>query len=441
MILYYSTRQTNPKPEDHTIFPEALRLGLAPDGGLYVPDQIPKFPPEFWENIAGMSVSELGRVLLRPWFEDDLTDVELETLVDDALNFDAPLVKLDERTYVLELFHGPTLAFKDFAARTMGRLMAKLLRKPGETLHVLTAISGDTGAAVADGFFGVEGIQVWVLYPSGKVSPLQEKQFTTLGGNVTALEVDGTFDDCQRLVKHAFVDKKLRKRMNLTSANSINIGRLLPQMVYYARALAQLQEKGLSNKPVFVVPSGNFGNLTAGILALHMGMPAGRFFAATNKNKTFVDFLESGHYEPRPSTPTISNAMDVGNPSNFERILDLFNKDLGSILSAVLADSVDDDETRVTILQTWKDFGYIADPHTAVGLKAWQRRKSEFFDTTIAIVLATAHPAKFADVMPEEVAQHIPDTPALEKLRKRTKQAIPMAADFEAFRKILLQHA
>lgn len=437
MILYRSTRQPNAKPEEHTIFPEALRLGLAPDGGLYIPDQVPGYTPEFWQNIAGMSVSELGRILLLPWLEDDLSDDIFEPLINDALNFDAPLVRLSEYTYVLELFHGPTLAFKDFAARTMGRLMAQLLRKPGETLHVLTATSGDTGAAVADGFFGVEGIHVWVLYPSGKVSALQEKQFTTLGGNVTALEVDGTFDDCQRLVKQAFSDEALRARMNLTSANSINIGRLLPQMVYYARAVAQLQEQGIGEPPVFIVPSGNFGNLTAGVLAFLMGMPVGGYVAATNQNKTFVDFIETGRYEPRPSIRTISNAMDVGDPSNFERIFDLCGRDHKSIKAGILAEFVDDDDTRACILQTWKEFGYIADPHTAVGLKAWERKRSDFIEDTTGVVLATAHPAKFGDVMPDEVAKHITLPHALEKLQSRTKKSTAMPASFEAFRELL----
>jgi threonine synthase len=425
-------------------FPEALRRGLAPDGGLYMPDHIPEIPAGFWQRLRRepMTNAEIGKVLLRPWLGEFLSDSAFEALIDDALNFEAPLVDLNDelQTQVLELFHGPTLAFKDFAARTMGRLMAQLLREEGQQLHVLTATSGDTGAAVADGFFGVEGITVWVLYPSGKVSALQEKQFTTLGGNVRALEIDGTFDDCQRLVKQAFVDEKLRAKMRLTSANSINIGRLLPQMVYYVRALSQLFEgqPGAAD-PVFIVPSGNFGNLTAGLLAAETGMPAHHFVAATNRNRTFYDYIQSGTYRPRASARTISNAMDVGDPSNFTRMLALFGEQHGRIRERITPFWVDDETTTAAVQRVYDRTGYIMDPHTAVGYEAWQRYRSASSGDRPGILLATAHPAKFGDVMPEAIRKRITLPPALEKLHKREKKALHMPADYEAFKAELLK--
>ena len=425
-------------------FPEALRRGLAPDGGLYMPDYIPKIAPEFWQQLRKkpLSNAEIGKILLRPWLGDVLSNQVFETLVEDALNFEAPLVSLNDGldTKVLELFHGPTLAFKDFAARTMGRLMAELLREKGQQLHVLTATSGDTGAAVADGFYGVEGITVWVLYPSGKVSALQEKQFTTLGGNVKALEVDGTFDDCQRLVKQAFVDEHLREQLSLTSANSINIGRLLPQMVYYVRALSQLYTQQPEDAdPVFIVPSGNFGNLTAGLLAAQTGMPAHHFIAATNRNRTFYDYIQSGSYTPRPSERTISNAMDVGDPSNFTRMLALFGEQHGRIRERITPFWIDDDTTTAAVERVFEQTGYVMDPHTAVGYEAWQRYRKASPEHRAGILLATAHPAKFGDVMPEAIRARITLPPALEKLQKREKKALRMPAEYEAFKAELLK--
>lgn len=425
-------------------FPEALRRGLAPDGGLYMPDYIPKIPAAFWQELrtAPLSNAAIGKVLLRPWLAESLPDSVFEAIMEEALNFEAPLISLDDgfETNVLELFHGPTLAFKDFAARTMGRLMAHLLREKGQQLHVLTATSGDTGAAVADGFYGVEGITVWVLYPSGKVSALQEKQFTTLGGNVMALEVEGTFDDCQRLVKQAFVDEQLREERSLTSANSINIGRLLPQMVYYARALSQLYEQqSEAADPVFIVPSGNFGNLTAGLLAAETGMPAHHFIAASNRNRTFYDYIQSGRYTPRPSERTISNAMDVGDPSNFTRMLAIFGEQHGRIRERITPFWVDDETTTAAVERVYDQTGYIMDPHTAVGYEAWQRYRKASSQKQPGILLATAHPAKFGDVMPDAVRHRITLPPALEKLQKREKKSVHIPAEYEAFKAELLK--
>ncbi len=426
-------------------FARALQLGLSPDGGLFFPDHIPQLPKSDSEKLKGASSAETGKVLLWPWLKDNLSREDFDAIISDALNFDAPLKQLGEDTFILELFHGPTLAFKDFAARTMGRLMAAMLRRKGEMLHVLTATSGDTGAAVADGFYGVEGITVWVLYPSGKVSPLQEKQFTTLGGNIRALEVDGTFDDCQRLVKQAFVDDELRAERNLTSANSINIGRLLPQMVYYSLAVSQLREKGFdvdgAQAPVFVVPSGNFGNITAGLFASRMGIPAGHFVAACNQNQTFYDYIQSKKYKPRPSVRTMSNAMDVGDPSNFARIEYLYERDPELVSRSISAFRTDDTVTAETIRSVYKKHGYIMDPHTAVGFDAWKQFKStrKTSLTGPGVVLATAHPAKFGDVMPEEIAGAIEQPEALRRLSGREKKADFIAPEYPVFRAALLK--
>jgi len=442
MIHYTSTRATT---DQRFLFPEALRLGLAPDGGLFMPDSIPRLTQQEIVSLKGLSNAETGKLLLKPWLGSYLEEPALNALIEDALDFPSPLVPLGDNTYILELFHGPTLAFKDFAARTMGRLMAQLLREEGKQLHVLTATSGDTGAAVADGFLGVEGITVWVLYPSGKVSPLQEKQFTTLGNNVKAIEVQGTFDDCQKLVKQAFTDTELRSGMQLTSANSINIGRLLPQMVYYAQAVGQLQEMGFdttdTGKPVFVVPSGNFGNLTAGLLAQQMGIPAHHFVAATNENRTFYDFIKSGTYDARVSVRTISNAMDVGDPSNFDRVYSLLGKSHAQVRTHITPYWIDDKQTGQTITNVYEQYGYIMDPHTAVAYRAW-RQQQQAMNTDPGhpgIILATAHPAKFMEVMPVGVSKHITLPPALEKLKTREKKATFIQADYAAFKAELLK--
>jgi len=416
-------------------FREALSRGLAPDGGLYMPDSIPTLSPQNWNEFKGKDIRTIGKIMLRPWLGEFFSGDDFDQLVEDALNFDAPLVQLKENLYVLELFHGPTLAFKDFAARTMGRLMAALLRDENRELHVLTATSGDTGAAVADGFYDVPGIRVWVLYPSGKVSPLQEKQFTTLGKNITAIEVDGTFDDCQRLVKQAFVDEDLNRKMKLTSANSINIGRLLPQMVYYARAWAQLKDDA---PPLFSVPSGNFGNLTAGLLAQKMGLPAAGFIAGVNSNRTFFDYIQSGTYEPRKSERTISNAMDVGDPSNFERILALYGGQINELRKYIHPYWFSDDETTAGMHEVNDTYGYVMDPHTAVGYLALKKMRRETGDKRTGIVLATAHPAKFLEVIPEEMHQHIEMPDALSKLKDRAKKSVTVSADYDAFREIVL---
>ncbi len=433
-INYYST---NGKSES-VDFRQALGKGLAPDGGLYMPDFIPQLDKKTLEGFRGKTVAEIGKTILEPWFGAFLSKEDFDGLIEDAFNFDAPLKEIESGVFIQELFHGPTFAFKDFAARIMGRLMAKLVRKEGETLHVLTATSGDTGAAVADGFHNVPGIHVWVLYPSGKVSDIQEKQFTTLGGNVTAIEVDGTFDDCQRLVKQAFVDEELNAKMTLTSANSINIGRLLPQMVYYVYAWANLTHSG--KDPVFVVPSGNFGNLTAGLIASKMGLPVRRFIAANNSNKTFHDYLEEGDYKPRPSVRTLSNAMDVGDPSNFFRIFELYGRDIHSIKKSIGSYWFDDDETTRAIEEIYDATGYVMDPHTAVGYlgyKSWIDENPVDSEYPV-VILATAHPAKFADVMPKAVAKAIELPDRFKAIMQKQKVATELKSGFEGFKKLLL---
>ena len=390
---------------------EALRLGPAPDGGLFMPAHIERLPGSFFDTLTGRPMAEIAADVLEHLTPGELDrDTWLE-LATDALDFDIPLVKVRERLHVLEIFHGPTLAFKDVGARFLARLLA-LTQPEGRRATVLVATSGDTGGAVAQAFYGVEGVDVAILYPDGKVSPLQERQFTTLGKNVRAFAVDGVFDDCQRLVKEAFADRELSAQAGLTSANSINVGRLLPQAVYYFHAVAQLPEG--AGPPLFSTPSGNFGNLTAGLLARALGLDA-RFIAATNVNDVVPVYLETGHFEPRASLRTLSNAMDVGHPNNFERILHLYGHDYDAISADVSGFRVDDAATRETIRRIESETGYLLDPHTAVGWLAIEELISDHF--TAGIVLGTAHPAKFADLvepilerpveLPERLACHL----------------------------------
>jgi threonine synthase len=375
-----------------TSLEQALLQGLAPDGGLYVPEEIPRLAPEVLEQLVRVSLHEVADRVMAGYL-DDIPTSDRRALVEDALDFDIPLVEVSNDLYVLELFHGPTLAFKDVGARFMARLMARAIRGQQRPLTVLVATSGDTGSAVAHAFHGLEGIRVAILYPHGKVSRLQEKQITTLTGNVRALAVAGDFDDCQRLVKEAFLDADLTAEMGLTSANSINVARLLPQMIYYFYAVAQLSSGG--PPPVFSVPSGNFGNLTAGLFARAMGMPCSGFVAATNVNDSVPRYLESGRYEPRPARPTISNAMDVGDPSNFQRMLWLFEGESNRMREQVHGSRHSDDETRRTIRRVYRKHGYLLDPHTAVGYLGLRSRLDSLDDESCGVVLATAHPAKF----------------------------------------------
>jgi threonine synthase len=418
-MRYVSTRN----PAHAVGFATAVQRGLAPDGGLYVPAD------------HRQPTTDNSRHWLSAYI-DELTSADLTAITDEAFDFPTPLVRLDGRTSVLELFHGPTMAFKDFGARFMARILPKL-HTSGAPLTILTATSGDTGAAVAHGFHGVEGVRVFVLYPSGKVSPLQEAQFTTLGGNITALEVDGTFDDCQRLVKQAFGDAELHARLTLTSANSINIARLLPQGEYYRRAVADAGRP--ASELAFVVPSGNFGNLTAGLMASRDAFPEATFFAATNANDVVPQYLHGHPFTPRGSVQTLSNAMDVGDPSNFERLLWMFGGDDARMRDDIGGLGVTDSQTRDTIKGTYERFGYVADPHTATGLHAWAQVRDEARHAgKHGIVLATAHPAKFMDVMEAVLPGVVAMPERLAERARHPKQSVEIAAAYAALKAILL---
>jgi len=424
-MRYHSTNN----PDHRVDLKEAILRSLPPDNGLYMPDALPTLGADFWKIWRGLSFQETGFAVAEAFFGEDVPEEALAEIVDGTLEFDAPVVTLAPGDHVLELFHGPTLAFKDFGARFMARLMAWLTRDDERELTVLVATSGDTGGAVASAFHDVPGTRVFILYPRGKVSGLQEKQLTTLGGNIRALEVEGTFDDCQRLVKSAFLDRELSERLNLTSANSINLARLVPQSFYYIHSARQVE-----GEPVFVVPSGNFGNLTAGLLAQRLGLPVAGFVAATNINDVVPAYLESGDYRPRPSAATISNAMDVGAPSNFARLQALFGKSWEAMSAGIGGASFTDEQTRAAIREVKAATGYTIDPHGAVGwLAAREWRRAHPGQPTIT--LETAHPAKFLDVMEEELGEGavgIPERLAI--LADREKVATPMTADETGFK-------
>jgi len=419
---YYSTNN----PGLRVGLKEAVLRSLPSDNGLYMPERIPELGEAFWKEFRGLSFAEIGGRVAGEFFGEDVPAAALDEIVAGTLGFPAPVVELGAGDSVLELFHGPTLAFKDFGARFMARLMGWLTRGDGRELTVLVATSGDTGGAVASAFHGVEGTRVCILYPKGKVSGLQEKQLTAMGGNISALEVDGSFDDCQRLVKAAFLEREMSERLNLTSANSINIARLVPQSFYYIEAAKQLPE---GVEPVFVVPSGNFGNLTAGLLAAKIGLPVKHFVASTNVNDVVPRFLADGCYDPRTTIPTISNAMDVGAPSNFARLLDLFGESHASMADRISGFAFDDEETRAAIREVHESTGYVIDPHGAVGwlaARAWRVAQPE--DTTV--VLETAHPAKFLDVIEEELGEGAVEVPErLACLADREKVAVEMVAE------------
>ncbi|MGE0816684.1 MAG: threonine synthase [Vicinamibacterales bacterium] len=411
---------------------EAIVRGLAPDGGLYVPTSIPAMSPSDVAALAGRPIDEMAAALIAPLAEDTFDPPALRRLLAAALDFPAPLRPLDDGLYVLELFHGPTLAFKDFGARTMARLLAAVASGPGGPLTVLVATSGDTGGAVADAFFGVAGTRVVVLYPRGRVSPTQEAQFATLGGNVTAVAVEGTFDDCQRLVKEAFGDATLAARARLTSANSINIGRLLPQMAYYAAAVAQLPAGAAP--PVVVVPSGNLGNLTAGVMARRRGVPIARFVSATTVNDPFPRFLASGRFEPRRAVPTLASAMDVGHPSNLERLTWLYGGDLDAMRRDIAGLAVTDDEVRAAMRELHARHGYVADPHTAVAYAGATRLAP---GPGPVVLLATAHPAKFPEVVEPTLGLPVAVPPALAARLALDVRATPIAPSLDALAPVL----
>ena len=391
---------------------EAVLAGIAPDGGLYVPRTIPRLPTSWWSALRGKSFHDVSIAVARQFAGDEFDDATLTNLVRDALNFPVRLVQLEKGLGVVELFHGPTFAFKDFGARTLARLLSKL-RDGSETLTVLVATSGDTGSAVANAFFGVTGTRVVVLYPEGKVSDVQEAQFTTLGGNVTAVAVDGTFDDCQRLAKEAFADPSLTSRVRLTSANSISLGRLLPQAFYYAYAALQ---SPADRTLTISVPSGNFGNLVAGVMAWKMGAPIHCFRAPTTINDTVPRYFASGRVEPRPSVQTLANAMDVGNPSNLERLQWLFNGDLAAMKAVITSARHTDDEVRKAIAMLFEKYSYIADPHTAIGYLGLPEKRIGW-----SLFLATAHPAKFREVVQPAIKKDLPLPDALAEMLARKK--------------------
>jgi len=421
-------------------FIDAMKRGLAPDGGLYVPQTIPELPAAFWNSLSDKNIQQIGVEVSMPFFGDEADVNSISDIVGKAISFDAPLVHYRDNIYILELFHGPTLAFKDFGARFMARAFASLDDEKEGDLLILAATSGDTGSAVADGFYGVEGTRVCLLYPSGKISRLQEQQMTTLGGNVTAIEIDGTFDDCQRMVKEAFSDPKVHRNIRLSSANSINIARLIPQSFYYAHALGRLQELlGKGVKPFFSVPSGNLGNLTAGLLAMKMGMPVSGFLAATNRNDILPVFLQTGKFNPRDSQQTISNAMDVGNPSNFERILYLFNNSINDIRKHIIGKTFSDSQTRSCIKKSFEKTGYVIDPHSAVGLLAAEKYLADTRLNMPFIALATAHPAKFGDVVEKEIGKSVEIPERLSVCLDKQKKSVKMGNEYNTFRDYLLR--
>lgn len=413
---------------------EAIFQGLPSDNGLYMPVRIPVMPGSFIQNLDQYTFQEIAFHLAHALIENEIPENDLKNIIQRAINFPAPVVALEDHTFILELFHGPSLAFKDFGARFMAETMSYFNRGEDRELTILVATSGDTGGAVAAGFYQTPGIRVVILYPSGKVSPLQEKQLTTLGHNITALEIDGTFDDCQALVKQAFLDSDLRKRLRLSSANSINISRLIPQIFYYWEAWKQLYRT--KENIVFVVPSGNFGNLTAGLLAQKMGLPVQHFVAATNANDVVPKYLETGSFNPRPSVRTISNAMDVGNPSNFSRMLDLFGSTWNIMREHISGYAFTDDQTRDAMRTVFRDKKYILDPHGAVGYLACKAYQKERPDAN-GIILETAHPAKFLEDVEAILGQPIAIPKALSDISEKEKRAIRMNKDYAAFRSLL----
>ena len=407
--------------------------GLAPDGGLYMPETIPHLGTDFFKS--DLSYPELAVGMIHPFTKDDLTRAQLTDICELAFDFPLRIKELNETDSVLELFHGPTFAFKDFAARFMARTMSFFLENKDNELTILVATSGDTGSAVANGFFNVDGINVIILYPSNRVSAIQEKQLTTLGGNITALEIDGSFDDCQRMVKAAFQNIDLRNRLSLSSANSINVARLLPQSVYYSWAWKLCAE----NRPIiFSVPSGNFGNLTGGLLANRMGVPVEKFIAATNANDTFPHFLSSGTIKNQDAVQTISNAMDVGVPSNLDRIQDLFHDDVNQVKVDISSWSFTDKDTKESIRNIQDEFGYLIDPHTAVGVLGLIKYRNETNSKTKGVVLSTAHPGKFADVIEPIIGNKTALPESLQIAMKKEKNSIKMPKQFSDLKEYLL---
>ena len=435
-MKFYSTNNTSTRVS----FKEAVFNSMPQDKGLYMPVSISTLDEKFISNLDSYTLPEIAFHVAKNLLGDDIPENDLKAIIEDAIDFYAPVVQLEESVEVLELWHGPSLAFKDFGARFMSRVMSYFLEAGEKQLDVLVATSGDTGGAVALGFLGVPNTRVTILYPKGKVSGIQELQLTTNGQNIRAIEVDGTFDDCQALVKEAFTDPELNEKFRLTSANSINIARLIPQTFYYFNAYAQLLKAG-KNKIVFSVPSGNFGNIGAGLLAWKMGLPVHQFIAATNANDTVPEFLKTGIYQPKASVQTISNAMDVGNPSNWVRIADLFKNDSDLLKDLITGFSYNDDETLAAVDKIYSTYNYIACPHTAIAwqaLKDWQQ--DEPTGKATGVFLSTAHPCKFPDVLPDHIAKAIVIPEEVKELEGKTKQAAALDTDFAGFKRYLLEN-
>ena len=428
-MVYHSTRDKNNKAS----FKDAVIKGLANDGGLFVPEYIEKLPQDFFNNIENMSVAEMATMVMKPYVGDEIPEDKLKAILEEVLSFDFPLVEVDENKFALELFHGPTLAFKDVGAGFLARCLG-YFADDNKKVTVLVATSGDTGSAVANGFYGVKGTEVIILYPSGKVSASQEKQLTTYGGNITALEVNGTFDDCQAIVKEAFQDKDLNKHLNLSSANSINVARFIPQSLYYFIALAKFMKQ---NKDILVsVPSGNFGNILAGIYAKKMGLKIDKFVISNNVNNPVVEYLQSGEFKKRPSIHTVSNAMDIGNPSNFERLLDLY-PNLDDLKEVVEGYTYSDKETLESIEDIYTRTSYLPDPHGAVaylGLKEAMKNKAN----AIGIFVETAHPSKFIETFTDKQKEKLEIPERLSVFMDKEKVSIKMNNDFISFKKFLL---
>ena len=433
-MKYYST---NHKSDDVTLRDAVVR-GLAPDRGLYMPERLNKLSKEFFDCIDRMTFQEMSFEVAKAFFGEDIPESDLKKIVYDTLAFPTPVVKVDDNIYSLELFHGPTLAFKDVGARFMARLLGYFNKEEKQLVNVLVATSGDTGSAVANGFLGVEGVHVYVLYPKGKVSPIQECQFTTLGRNITAVEVDGVFDDCQALVKNAFMDAELNQRMKLTSANSINVARFLPQAFYYFNAYAQMKAMGKADNLVICVPSGNFGNITAGLFGWFMGLPVKRFIAANNANDIFYNYLQTGVYSPKPSVQTLANAMDVGDPSNFARVLALYGGSHKDIAGHIGGATYTDEQIRETLKECYQRTGYLLDPHGTCGYRALreQLQPGEY-----GVFLETAHPAKFKEKVDAITGGDVEIPARLQAFMRGTKQSVEISKDYADFRKFLFNES
>ncbi len=423
------------KKAQNVSFKNAVINGIAPDRGLYFPESITPLPDSFFGKIENLSNTEIAFRAIHQFVADEIPDDILKDILKEVLDFDFPIVEIEENIATLELFHGPTMAFKDVGARFMAHCLGYFSKGEKNEVTVLVATSGDTGGAVANGFLGVEGVNVVILYPSGKVSDIQERQLTTLGQNITALEVDGTFDDCQKMVKTAFLDEELLKEMKLTSANSINVARWLPQLFYFLFAYKQVKSKG--KEIVFSVPSGNFGNICAGMVAQRLGMPVKHFIASTNANDTVPEFMRTKSYDPKPSTATISNAMDVGDPSNFIRIRHLFQDDFELLSKTLSSHSFTDSETKNALLEIYQNSKYIADPHGAVGYLGLKKHQENHPDT-YGIFLETAHPVKFLDVVEETIGKQLEIPPQIKKVMGKDKKSI-RTIEYEELKKYLLE--